>query len=83
MRKGIQEHAGVAYYLIAVPVCAAVIAAFAGGGYVASRLAAVSVTRRPRWLYGLAAVLYSIPVAILVRFAADHVAAHADKDLDT
>jgi hypothetical protein len=78
--NGTQEHANVTYYLIAVPVCGALIAAFAAGSYVASRVAAVSVTRRPRWLYGLAAILYGIPVAILVRIAADHVAAHAAND---
>ena len=80
VRNGSQEHASIAYYLVAVPVCAGVIAAFAAGGYAASRLAAVAVTRRPRWLYGLAAVLYGIPVAIFVRIAGDHVTAHAAND---
>jgi hypothetical protein len=78
--NGTQEHAGGTYYLIAAPVCAAIIAVFAAGSYAASRLAAVSVTGRPRWLYGLAAFLYSIPVAIFVRIAADHMAAHERND---
>lgn len=78
--NGTREHASVTYYLIAVLVCAALMAAFAAGSYAASRLAAVSVTRRPRWLYGLAAVLYSVPVAIFIRIAADHRAAHAAND---
>ncbi len=78
--NGTQEHASVTHYLIAVPVCAALMAAFAAGSYAASRLAAVSVTRRSRWLYGLAAVLYSVPVAIFIRIAADHLSAHTAKD---
>jgi hypothetical protein len=77
VRNASQEHASVAYYLVAVPVCAGVIAAFAAGGYAAGRVAAVALTPRPRWLYGLAAVLYSIPVAIFIWIAADDVAAHA------
>ena len=80
MRNGSREHASVTYYLAAVPLCGAVIAAVAAGSYAASRLAAVSVTRRPRWLYGLAAVLLSVPVAIFVRIAAEHVAAHTAND---
>lgn len=78
--NGGQEHASVLYYLIAIPVCAGVIAAFAAAGYAGSRMAAVSVTRRPRWLYGLAAILYSVPVAIFVRIAVDHMAAHEGND---
>jgi hypothetical protein len=78
--NGRQNHASVIYYVIAVPVCLGVIAAFAAAGYAGSKLAAVSVTRRPRWLYGLAAVLYTVPVAILVRIAADHIAAHEGND---
>jgi len=80
VRNGGQDHAGLTYYLIAVPVCVGVIAAFAAGGYAASRVAAVSVTRRPRWLYGLAAVVYAVPVAIFVRVAVDHNAAGAAND---
>jgi hypothetical protein len=80
VRNGGQEHAGPTYYLIAVPVCAGVIAAFAAGSYAASRMTAVSVTPRPRWLYGLAAILCAVPVAIFVRVAVDHNAAGASKD---
>jgi hypothetical protein len=80
LANGRQEHARFIYYLIAIPVCAGVIAAFAAVGYAGSRLAAVSVTRRPRWLYGLAAVLYSVPVAVFARIAADHMAAHAENN---
>ena len=40
----------------------------------------MSVTRRPRWLYGLAAILYAVPVAIFVRIAAEHIAAHTAND---
>ena len=57
-----------------------VIAAFAAGAYAGRRVAAGSVTRRPRWLCGLAAVVYAVPVAIFVRIAADHIAAHAEND---
>jgi hypothetical protein len=80
VRNGTQEHASLTYYLIAVPACAALIAAFAASAYVASRLAAVSVTRRPRRLYGLAAILYAVPVAIFVRIATEHIAAHVAND---
>jgi hypothetical protein len=80
VRNGGREHAGLTYYLIAVPVCAAVIAAIVASSFAGSRLAAVSVTRRPRWLYGLAAVLYAVPAAIFAWIAADHLNAHAAND---
>jgi len=78
--NGRQQHASISYYVIAIPVCAGVIAAFAAGAYAGRRVAAGSVTRRPRWLCGLAAVVYAVPVAIFVRIAADHIAAHAEND---
>jgi hypothetical protein len=78
--NGRQDHASAIYYLIAIPVCSGVIAAFAAGAYAGRRVAAVSVTRRPRWLYVLVAVGYTVPVAIFVRIAADHVAAHTEND---
>ena len=78
--NGRQDHASLIYYVIAIPVCAGVIADFAAVGYAGRRVAAVSVTRRPRWLYGLAAVLYTVPVAAFARIAAAHIAAHAEND---
>lgn len=76
--NGRQEHASVIYYLIAVPICAGVIAAFAAAAYAGRRVAAVSVTRRPRWLYGLAAGLYTVPVAIFAWVAADQMTARTE-----
>ncbi len=80
VRNGAREHASLAYFLIAVPVCTGVIAVFAAGSYAASRMAAVSVTRRPRWLYGLAAIGYAVLVAIFARAVADHIAAGTAND---
>jgi hypothetical protein len=80
LSNGRQEHASVVYYLIAIPVCAGVIAAFAAASYAGRRVAAVSATRRPRWSYVLAAVIYAVPVAVFVRIAAHHIAAHSAND---
>lgn len=65
------------YYVIGLVVVAGCGTTTILAYMAAARLAAISIRRRPRWLYGLYAIGYSLPVVIFVRIAIDHVRAHS------
>jgi hypothetical protein len=74
--SGRQEHASILYYVISFMASVAVLIATALLMYAGMRVSAVSVRRRPRWLYGLLALAYCAPIAIFVFFALGHARAH-------
>jgi hypothetical protein len=74
--NGRQEHASVLYYFIStLVVLACMVGAFVAF-VAAAKVAATSIRRRPRWLYGLFALGYAVPVALFVRVALQHARAH-------
>lgn len=74
--NGRQEHASAVYYLIGVPVIVVLNCGFYLAVAAASRLAARSVHRRPRWVYGCLAIACCAPAAIVIRLAIEHDRAH-------
>jgi hypothetical protein len=74
--NGRQEHASAVYYLIGVPVIVVLNCGFYLAVAAASRLAARSVHRRPRWVYGCLAIACCAPAAIVIRLAIEHDQAH-------
>jgi protein-S-isoprenylcysteine O-methyltransferase Ste14 len=74
--NGRQEHASILYYVISTLVVLACLAGSVLAFLAATKVAATSVRRRPRWLYALFALGYAVPVALFVRAALQHARAH-------
>jgi protein-S-isoprenylcysteine O-methyltransferase Ste14 len=74
--NGRQEHASILYYVVSTLVVLACVAGSILAFLAATKVAATSVRRRPRWLYALFALGYAVPVALFVRAALQHARAH-------
>jgi len=75
--NGVQEHADILYYFSCTLVLLACVAGTALALLAATKVSATSVRRRPRWLYGLFAVGYAVPVALFVGAALEPARAHS------
>jgi ABC-type glycerol-3-phosphate transport system permease component len=71
-----QEHASILYYLISLVMIVASVVIVIVVSLAAPQLSAVSLQRRPRWLYALLAAVYLTPVGFFVGMAMQHAHAH-------
>jgi protein-S-isoprenylcysteine O-methyltransferase Ste14 len=74
--NGRQEHASILYYLISTLAVLACAAGSVLAFLTATKVAARSVRRRPRWLYVVFTLGYAVPVALFVLAALRHARAH-------